>query len=136
MLKKTTNKKARIVSIRSPIAEGWEPSLLEHKRCVSCRRPEVFGDSEQLVVFADSVSSTGRARLYLADACGNGQVSDCTVFGFAASMTDDRGPAGTPGHIDCLECFCKRAYLVKLNQYRVGAAQFNALFEPFRIGYE
>ena len=48
---------------------------------------------EQPVVLADALGAGKRAGLDLAQAGGHGQVGDEGVFGFAAAMGDDGGPA-------------------------------------------
>ena len=86
--------------------------LFKHKTGVLTSFTEVFTYPKQLVVLADSVCSAKRACLYLADARGNSQVGDCGIFCFAASVAYDRGPAGPAGHINRLESFSERSYLV------------------------
>jgi len=110
--------------------------LLKHKAGVLSSWAEVFAYPEQLVVFADSICSAQRAGLYLADARGDSQVGDCGIFGFAASVAYDGRPAGPSRHINRLECFGERAYLVELYQYRIGTVKLYTFREAFGVGYK
>ena len=83
-------------------------------------------DPQELVVLADSVGSTKRAGLDLADAGRDGEVCDRTVFRFAAPVTDDGRPAGPLGHIDRVERLRQSPDLVELDQNRIGAVEFDA----------
>jgi len=110
--------------------------LFKHKAGILPSWAEVFAYPEQLIVLADSIRSAERAGLYLADACGNGQVGDCRIFCFAASVAYDGCPAGPLRHIDRLECFGERAYLVELYQYRVGTVKLYTFSKAFGVGYK
>ena len=51
-------------------------------------------------------------------------------------MANDGRPPGPSRHINRLECFRQRAYLVELYQYRVCTVELNTFSETFGVGYE
>ena len=96
---------------------------------------QLFLDPQELVVLGDAVGPAGRAGLDLAGVRGHGDVGDGRVFGLAGAMTDDRGEAGTIGHLDGLQGFGQSANLVHLDQDAVGAALGDASRQALGVGH-
>lgn len=110
--------------------------LLEHKAGIPCRWSKVFTDSKQLVIFANPLCSAQRSGLDLSNAGRNGQVGDCSILGLSASVTYNRCPAGSPGHIYRFQRLGECSYLVWLYQYRIRTVELYSFCHAFGIGYK
>ncbi len=97
---------------------------------------ELFFDTEELVVFGDTVGAGDGACFDLADAGSDGEVGDEVVGGFAAAVGDDGGVAVLASESDGVEGFGEGADLVEFDQDGVGGAAIDALLEAGGVGDE
>src|SRR3990172_10419103 len=83
------------------------------------RVSEFFFDTEELVIFRETVRARGRACFYLPRVQGDAYVRYGRILGLAASVGYDGGVAGSPRHVHRRDGFRKRAYLVPFHEYLI-----------------
>src|SRR5574343_736614 len=87
--------------------------------------PELFLDTQQLVVLSDTLGTRERASLDLQRIGRHGDIGDGGVFGFAGTMGNDGSVTRTLGGFDRLERFGQGTDLVDLDQDGVGHTTLN-----------
>ena len=95
-----------------------------------------FFDSEQLVVFGDTVGSRRRAGFDLSGIGCHGDVGDGSILCFTGTMRYYCGITGAFGHFDGIEGFGQCTDLIDFDQNRIGGGGFDAARQTFRIGDE
>ncbi|VFS63391.1 Uncharacterised protein [Kluyvera cryocrescens] len=95
-----------------------------------------FFDTNQLVVFSNTVRTAHRTSFDLACSGTNSQVSDGSVFSFARTVRDDSSVASVFRHFDRSQSFGQGTDLVEFDQDGVNDAFFDAFFQDLGVGYE
>ncbi len=86
-----------------------------------------FFDTNQLVVFSNTVRTAHRTSFDLACSSTNSQVSDGSVFSFARTVRDNCSVASIFRHLDCSQSFGQRTDLVEFDQDGVSDTFFRYL---------
>ena len=97
---------------------------------------EGFLDTQELIVFCDTIGPGCRARLDLAGIRSDSEIGDEGVFGFAAPVRDYGGVAGSVRHLDRVERLAERPDLVDFDQNAVSGAFLNPALKVAGICYE
>ncbi len=95
-----------------------------------------FFDTNQLVVFSNTVRTAHRTSFDLACSSTNSQVSDGSVFSFARTVRDNCSVASIFRHLDCSQSFGQRTDLVEFDQDGVSDTFFDTFFQDLGVGYE
>ena len=83
---------------------------------VRCFFAQSFFDTNQLVVFSNTVRTAHRTSFDLACSSTNSQVSDGSIFSFARTVRDNCSVASIFRHLDCSQSFGQRTDLVEFDQ--------------------
>lgn len=95
-----------------------------------------FFDTNQLVVFSNTVRTAHRTGFDLACSSTNSRVSDGSVFSFARTVRNNCSVASVFRHLDCSQSFGQRTDLVEFDQDGVSDAFFDTFFQDLGVGYE
>lgn len=103
---------------------------------VWCFFAQRFFDTNQLVVFSNTVRTAHRTRFDLASSGTHSQVSNGRVFSFARTVRDNRGVASVFRHFDRSQRFGQGTDLVEFDQDGVNDAFLDTFFQDLGVGYE